>query len=110
MTVKRGESRASVVSCPGCADKSAQGEAPAVLVADDGKTHWSEIPGFDPYAARHSALDGVQRMPAWRYAPQRSVAELAMLAAGSALAGGALASMLGPDQGAAARAVTRAWA
>jgi hypothetical protein len=105
VAVKRGDARASVVSCPGCASRSAQGEAPEVLVAGDGKTHWSEIPGFDPYATRHSALDGVRRIAAWRYVPQRSFAELAMLAGGSALAGGALAAMLGPDQSAADEAL-----
>jgi hypothetical protein len=98
VTLKRGDSRARVVCCPDCAVQAKQGEAPAVLVAEDGKTHWSEIPGFDPYAARHGALVDVQRMPAWRHTPQRSVADLALLAAGSALAGGATASMLGPDQ------------
>ncbi len=101
VAIKRSDTRTSVVSCPGCAAKSAQGQAPEILVAEDGKTHWSEIPGFDPYAARHSALEGVRRMPAWRYAPQRSFAELAMLAAGSTLAGGAIASILSPDQTAA---------
>ncbi|NJD35987.1 MAG: tetratricopeptide repeat protein [Betaproteobacteria bacterium] len=97
VTIKRGDTRARVVSCPGCAGQAKRGEAPAVLVAEDGKTHWSEIPGFDPYAARHSALNGVPPMPAWRYAPQRSFGELALLAAGSALAGGAIASMQRPD-------------
>lgn len=98
VTLERGTSRARVVCCPDCAVQAQHGEAPAVLVAEDGKTHWSEIPGFDPYAARHGALVGVQRMPAWRHTPQRSFADLALLAAGSALAGGATASMLGPDQ------------
>lgn len=101
VTIKRGDTSASVVSCPGCAGRAKQGEAPAVLVAEDGKTHWSEIPGFDPYAARHSARNGFKSIPAWRYAPQRSFGELALLAAGSALAGGAIASMLRPDQTAA---------
>lgn len=94
VALKRGDSRAEVVSCPNCANASAQGETPSILVSDDGKTHWSEIPGFDPYAARHSAANGVQRMPAWRFTPQRSFGELALLAGGAALTGGAIASML----------------
>lgn len=98
VALKRGDSRDEVVSCPNCAKASAQGQAPSILVSADGKTHWSEIADFDPYAARHAAADGLQRLPAWRFAPQRSVGELALLAGGAALAGGAIAALLRSGQ------------
>ena len=102
VAMKRGDAKAEVIACPNCAQTAAQGEAPAILAAADGSTHWSEVPGFDPYAARHGASDNTQRIPAWRFAPQRSLGELALLAGGAALAGGAIAAMLRPGQAAAA--------
>lgn len=90
--IKRGASQAEVVACPPCAAAAASGQAPAVLTDEEGKRHWSELPGFDPYTARHATNGQTQRLPAWRFAPQRSFGELALLAGGAALAGGALTS------------------
>lgn len=95
--VKRGESRDSVASCLDCASRAARGESLEILESADGKSHWTEVADFDPYAARHAGLPGMRRVPAWRHAPQRSLRELALLAAGSTLAGGALAMALRPE-------------
>ena len=98
VALKKGTDRADVVACPDCAQASAQGEAPSILAGNDGRTHWSEIRSFDPYAARHAATGETRRIPAWKFAPQRSFGELALLAGGAALAGGALAAMLRPGE------------
>jgi hypothetical protein len=100
VAVKRGNTHAEVIACPPCALAAQRGEAPAILASADGKTHWSETPDFDPYAARHQANGELRRLPAWRFAPQRSFGELAMLAGGAALAGGALAALARPAQAA----------
>lgn len=98
VAVKRGDARTEVLACPDCAQAAKEGEAPAVLASADGKSHWSETLGFDPYAARHRAVGNLKRIPAWQFAPQRGFAELAMLAGGAALAGGALAALARPAQ------------
>jgi hypothetical protein len=95
--MKQAATAVDVIACPECAGIAAQGQAPAVLTGPDGRTHWSELSGFDPYAARHAASDPNSRIPAWQFTPQRSWGELALLAGGAALAGGALAAMLRPE-------------
>jgi tetratricopeptide (TPR) repeat protein len=97
VAIKQADATANVVACPECAAVAAQGQAPSVLTGTDGRTHWSELSGFDPYTARHAAVDQTKRIPAWKFAPQRSFGELALLAGGAALAGGALAAMLRPE-------------
>ncbi len=97
VAMKQADTTENVVSCPACAAVAAQGQAPSVLTGTDGRTHWSELSGFNPYTARHAAVEQTQRIPAWKFTPQRSFGELALLAGGAALAGGALASMLRPE-------------
>lgn len=97
VALKHADATENVVACPECAALTAQGQAPSMLTGTDGRTHWSELSGFDPYTARHAAAGQTQRIPAWKFTPQRSFGELALLAGGAALAGGALASMLRPE-------------
>jgi TolA-binding protein len=97
VALKQADATENVVACPECAAVTAQGQVPSVLTGTDGRTHWSELTGFDPYAARHAAADQTKRIPAWKFTPQRSFGELALLAGGAALAGGALAAMLRPE-------------
>jgi hypothetical protein len=97
VAIKQADATENVVACPECAAVTAQGQAPSVLTGTDGRTHWSELSGFDPYTARHAAVEQTQRIPAWKFTPQRSFGELALLAGGAALAGGALAAMLRPE-------------
>jgi tetratricopeptide (TPR) repeat protein len=96
VAMKQADATENVVACPECSAVAAQGQAPSVLTGTDGRTHWSELSGFDPYTARHAAADQTKRTPAWKFSPQRSFGELALLAGGAALAGGALATMLRP--------------
>ncbi len=97
VVMKQADAVVNVVSCPPCAAMAAQGRSPQVLTGSDGRTHWSELPGFDPYAARHAADAPTARTPSWKFAQQRSMAELGLIAGGAALAGGAIAAMLSPD-------------
>ena len=97
VALKQAEAVVKVVSCPPCAAVAAQGRSPQVLTGADGRTHWSELPGFDPYAARHALDAQTARTPGWKFTQQRSMAELGLIAGGSALAGGAMAAMLSPD-------------
>ena len=96
IAIKRGTTRAEVVTCPPCAAIAARGDAPTILTDDAAIQHWSEMPGFDPYTARHQSMPGTQRLPAWKFTPQRSLGEIALMAGGAAIAGGALASLLHP--------------
>lgn len=97
VVMKQADAVVSVLSCPPCAAVAAQGRAPQVLTDADGRTHWSELPGFDPYTARHTANVPTARTPSWKFAQQRSMAELSLIAGGAALAGGAIAAMASPD-------------
>ena len=97
VALKQADAIVKVVSCPPCAAVAAQGRSPQVLTGADGRTHWSELPGFDPYAARHAVDAQTARTPGWKFTQQRSMAELGLIAGGSALAGGAMAAMLSPD-------------
>ncbi len=89
--LKRGADVTEVLACPPCANIAATGQSPAVKVHPQGgrQVHWSEAAGYDPYVHRHRVFPGIQSVPAWNFTPERSVGELAMMAAGGALVGGA---------------------
>jgi tetratricopeptide (TPR) repeat protein len=92
--LKQGAETAPVLACPPCANMAAAGQVPPmkVRVTKEGRSlHWSELDGYDPYIHRHKPYPGTSMVPAWSYTPQRSLAEVAALAAGGALAGGAVA-------------------
>lgn len=92
ITLKRGDSQDEVIACPDCAAQAERGESPAIRTGNDGSTHWSEIPDYDPYAMRHGPSSQMRRVEAWRYEPRQPMSTLAKLAAGGALLGvGALA-------------------
>lgn len=93
LALKRGDAQADVLACPDCAKQAEQGQAPTVRTVKDGRTHWSELPDYDPYAGRHGARTGWQDIPAGRFQPQRPLAEVAHLAGGAALAAGAGAAL-----------------
>jgi tetratricopeptide (TPR) repeat protein len=97
VAMKQADVVVNVMSCPQCASVAAQGRSPQVLTGADGRTHWSELPSFDPYTARHAVNAQTARTPGWKFTQQRSMAELGLIAGGSALAGGAMAAMLSPD-------------
>lgn len=89
--LKRGASVTPVLACPPCANMAAAGQPPPVKVRVEGNgrmVHWSELGGFDPYTHRHKAYPGTRNVPAWDFAPQRSLAEVAAVAAGGAAIGG----------------------
>lgn len=89
--LKRGADVTSVLACPPCANMAAAGQPPPVKVRVEGNgrmVHWSELGGFDPYQHRHTAYPGTRNVPAWDFAPQRSLAEVAAIAAGGAAIGG----------------------
>jgi len=90
VSVQKGDSREEVLACPDCAARAGRGEIPAVLAAPDGRTHWSETPGYDPYARRHAEPGNVQEVAAWRFQPRRPLGEIGRLAAGGAAAAGLL--------------------
>lgn len=85
------QGNAEVLACPPCADRIGRGETPEITIlgGQDGPRHWSEEPGFDPYLHRHAPHAAATEVPAWRFAPSRPVASLALLAAGGALGAGA---------------------
>ncbi|HZX32417.1 MAG TPA: hypothetical protein VFF03_13780 [Rhodocyclaceae bacterium] len=93
LALKRGDTQAEVLACPDCAKQIDQGQAPTVRTGQDGRAHWSELPGYDPYAGRHGARTGWQDIPAGRFQPQRPLDEVARLAGGAALAAGAGAAL-----------------
>ena len=101
VAMKQGDAVVNVMTCPDCASVASQGRAPAVLTGADSRTHWSELAGFDPYVARHAAHEQTVRTQGWKFAQQRSMSELALIAGGATLAGGAVAAMLLPESPAA---------
>ncbi|MDC0709964.1 hypothetical protein POL68_15930 [Stigmatella sp. ncwal1] len=89
--LKRGEDITKVLSCPPCANMASAGQPPPVKVHQmrNGQTeHWSELDGYDPYTHRHKPYPHMNLVPAWQYTPERSLGEVAALAAGGALATG----------------------
>jgi hypothetical protein len=89
--LKRGSQVTNVLACPPCANMVAAGQPPPVKVGRSvtGLTqHWSELHGYDPYTHRHQPYPGMSTMPAWQYTPERSLGEVAAMAAGGALATG----------------------
>jgi tetratricopeptide (TPR) repeat protein len=89
--LKRGENVTPVLACPPCANMAAAGQPPPVKVRIEGNgrmAHWSELGGFDPYTHRHTVYPGTRNVPAWDFAAQRSLAEVAAIAAGGAAIGG----------------------
>lgn len=88
--LKRGGGTDTVLACRPCANMAAAGQAPPVTVRQEGgrTLHWSELPDFDPYVHRHRHYQGSRAVPAYDFAPQRSVGELAAMAAGGAVVGG----------------------
>ena len=89
--LKRGSDVAHVLACPPCANMAAAGQPPPVKVRIEGggrMIHWSEVGGFDPYAHRHRSFPGLRNVPAWDFSPQRSLGEVAAIAAGGAAIGG----------------------
>jgi tetratricopeptide (TPR) repeat protein len=116
--LKRGSQVTNVLACPPCANMAAAGQPPPVKVrrSSSGQTqHWSEVRGYDPYTHRHQPHPDMSTMPAWQYAPERSLGEVAALAAGGALATGLgaygvsrLLDLDSASEAAAAQAVTQA--
>ncbi|MBN1206892.1 MAG: hypothetical protein JXB05_18555 [Myxococcaceae bacterium] len=115
--LKRGAEITHVLACPPCANMASAGQPPPVKVrvAQGRATHWSELGGYDPYAHRHKPYPGTRMVPAWDFTPQRSLAEVAAIAAGGALVGGvaayAVSELLdldGAREAAAAQAATQA--
>jgi len=90
VSMKRGETRQEVLSCPDCAAQAGRGESPAVRTGPDGQTHWSEVPGFDPYSSRHGLQADGKRVPVWQFQPARPVADIARTASGGLLGGAGL--------------------
>ncbi|SEL76591.1 Tetratricopeptide repeat-containing protein [Stigmatella aurantiaca] len=88
--LKRGTDVTNVLACPPCANMASAGQPPPVKVLRrGGKTvHWSELGGYDPYTHRHRAYPDMIQVPAWQYTPERSLEEVAALAAGGVLATG----------------------
>lgn len=88
--LKRSGGMDTVLACRPCANMASAGQAPQVTVRQEGgrTVHWSELPDFDPYAHRHRHYPGSRSVPAYDFAPQRSVGELAAMAAGGAVVGG----------------------
>jgi len=89
--LKRGSDVTPVLACPPCANMAAAGQPPPVKVRMEGggrMVHWSELGGYDPYTHRHKSYPGTRNVPAWDFAPQRSLAEVAAIAAGGAAIGG----------------------
>lgn len=87
VAMKRGDLRQEVLSCPECAAQAGRGEAPGVRTGPDDQTHWSEQPGFDPYASRHGHQADGQRIPVWQLQPARPLADIARAASGGLLSG-----------------------
>jgi hypothetical protein len=89
--LKRGTGVDTVLACRPCSNMVAAGQAPPVTtVRQEGgrMVHWSEVPDFDPYIHRHRRYQGSSSVPAYDFTPQRSVGELAAMAAGGAVVGG----------------------
>ncbi|WNG27492.1 tetratricopeptide repeat protein [Cystobacter fuscus] len=89
--LKRGSQVTNVLACPPCANMAAAGQPPPVKVLRSGSgqtQHWSEVRGYDPYTHRHQPHPDMSTIPAWQYTPERSLGEVAAMAAGSALATG----------------------
>jgi len=89
--LKRGSDVTPVVACPPCANMAAAGQPPPIKVRIEGGgrvVHWSELRGYDPYTHRHKPYPGIRPIPAWDFTPQRSLAEVAAIAAGGAVVGG----------------------
>ncbi|EPX57428.1 tetratricopeptide repeat domain protein [Cystobacter fuscus DSM 2262] len=89
--LKRGSQVTHVLACPPCANMAAAGQPPPVTVQrlGNGQTqHWSELRGYDPYTHRHQPYPDMSTVPAWQYTPERSLGEVAAMAAGGALATG----------------------
>lgn len=89
--LKRGSDVTPVLACPPCANMAAAGQPPPVKVRTEGggrMVHWSELGGYDPYTHRHKPYPGTRMVPAWDFTPQRSLGEVAAMAAGGALATG----------------------
>lgn len=92
VTMKQGDSQEEVVACPDCAAQAERGQSPTIRTGADGRTHWSEMSDYDPYAMRHGDGGQMRQVDAWRYEPQQPMSNLSQLAAGGALLGvGALA-------------------
>jgi tetratricopeptide (TPR) repeat protein len=116
--LKRGATVTNVLACPPCANMASAGKPPPVKVQRVGgkAVHWSELEGYDPYTHRHRAYPDVGQVPAWQYTPaERSLGEVAALAAGGALATGLAAygvskllDLDGASEAAAAQAATQA--
>jgi hypothetical protein len=90
VSMRRGDTRQEVLSCPECAAQAGRGESPAVRTGPDGQSHWSEQPGFDPYAARHGIQAEGKRVPAWQFQPRQPIADIARSASGGLLGGAGL--------------------
>lgn len=89
--LKRGSDVTHVLACPPCANMASAGQPPPVKLyrEDDGRmAHWSELGDYDPYTHRHRPYPRTYMLPAWDFTPQRSLGEVAALAAGGALATG----------------------
>jgi tetratricopeptide (TPR) repeat protein len=89
--LKRGADVTPVLACPPCANMAATGRPPPVKVRMEGggrMVHWSELGGYDPYTHRHKSYPGTRNVPAWDFTPQRSLGEVAAIAAGGAAIGG----------------------
>jgi tetratricopeptide (TPR) repeat protein len=116
--LKRGSDVTPVLACPPCANMAAAGRPPPVMVRMEGggrMVHWSELGGYDPYTHRHKSYPGTRNVPAWDFTPQRSLAEVAALAAGGAAIGGLAAygvsrllDLDGAQEAAAAQAAAQA--
>ncbi|EAU69342.1 tetratricopeptide repeat domain protein [Stigmatella aurantiaca DW4/3-1] len=116
--LKRGADVTKVLACPPCANMASAGQPPPVKVRQlrNGQTqHWSELDGYDPYLHRHKPYPEMGTVPSWEYAPQRSLGEVAAMAAGGALATGlaayGMSKLLDLDtasEAAAAQAATQA--
>jgi tetratricopeptide (TPR) repeat protein len=89
--IKQGARITHVLACPPCANLASAGHPPrlTVLRSRDGRLqHWSELNGYDPYAHRHQPYPDLTQIPSWEYTPERSLGEVAAMAAGGALATG----------------------
>ncbi|WP_224368820.1 tetratricopeptide repeat protein [Hyalangium versicolor] len=92
--IKRGSEVVHVLACPPCANMASAGQSPPVKVVIDQngqRVHWSELEDYSPYVHRHRPYQGARLVQPWEYTPQRSMGEVAAMAAGGALAAGAVA-------------------
>lgn len=81
LILAQGINRTEVITCPVCAALARHGKPLTIRTEANGRTHWSEMPGYDPYAQRHGPQT-MQQIDAICYEPQQAISHLSACAAG----------------------------